>query len=106
MRVAGTILMWFGAFFVSVAAAAVLGPVLRGLGIDSRAETTSVIGTALIGAFSFMTGALIRRRSTDAIAARGIGDAQARQIGARMDETPHVRQRDEALERRGRDETR
>jgi hypothetical protein len=83
MRPIGTVLMGFGMFFLSVAAAAVLGPALRGIGIDITAETTSVIGTALIGAFAFATGTLLRRRGTDARAARQALDAPGQaQIGA------------------------
>jgi hypothetical protein len=58
--------MAFGGFFISVFVAAILGPWLRGIGIDVRAETTSVIGTALIGAFAFATGMLLRRRGSEA----------------------------------------
>jgi hypothetical protein len=84
MRPIGTVLMGFGMFFLSVAAAAVLGPALRGMGIDITAETTSVIGTALIGAFAFTTGTLLRRRGTDAAAERRAVDSAAApaQLGA------------------------
>ena len=66
MRLIGTLLMAFGGFFISVFLAAILGPWLRGLGIDLRAETTSLIGTALIGTFAFATGVLLRRRGSEA----------------------------------------
>lgn len=62
MRLLGTTLMGFGIFCVSVVVASVMGPMLRSLGIDVRAETTSVIGTAMIGVLSVATGMLMRRR--------------------------------------------
>lgn len=83
MRIVGTTLMGFGMFCVSVAMAAVLGPGLRALGIEVRAETTSVIGTALIGIFAFGTGVLLRRRATDAAMGRRVfGDTDAASVAA------------------------
>lgn len=83
MRIVGTTLMGFGIFCVSVAMAAVLGPGLRALGIDVRAETTSVIGTALIGIFAFGTGMLLRRRATDAaMGQRAFGATDASSVAA------------------------
>lgn len=74
-----------GAFFMSVAAAAILEPWLRSIGVDIHAETTSVIGTALIGVFAFSTGTLLRRRASEAMlaksSARAIGAAEQPQIG-------------------------
>lgn len=83
MRIAGTILMGFGTFCVSVAMAAIVGPGLRALGIDVRAETTSVIGTALIGVFAFGTGVLLRRRATDtSMGRRALGATDASSVAA------------------------
>jgi hypothetical protein len=86
MRLIGRILMTAGAFFMSVAAAAILEPWLRSIGIDIRAETTSVIGTGLIGVFAFATGVLMRRRGSEAAlsqpSAREVGFPNAAQLGS------------------------
>lgn len=66
MRLLGTTLMGFGGFCLSVVLASVLGPMLRSMGIEIQAETTSVIGTAIIGVFSLTTGMLMRRRVAEA----------------------------------------
>jgi hypothetical protein len=78
VKIVGTTLMAFGTFFISVGLAALLGPWLRSLGIDVRAETTSVIGTSLIGAFSFATGMLLRRRATESeLGRQSIAEAES-----------------------------
>ena len=85
MRAIGTTLMVFGVFFVFVAAAAVFGPAFRAIGIEVQAETTSVIGSALIGVFAFATGALLRRRGTDALLRKteraALGTSRQAQLG-------------------------
>jgi hypothetical protein len=98
MRAIGITLMGVGIFFVSVAAAVGLGPGPRALGIDVRAEATSVNGTALIGVLAQATGTFLRRRATesalqgrarDAVAAAatpgqlGVGAAGPLEVGRR-----------------------
>lgn len=83
MRLLGTTLMGFGGFCISVVLASVLGPTLRSLGIEIQAETTSVIGTAIIGVFSLSTGMLMRRR---------VADGEARRLAAARGEAERLRE--------------
>jgi hypothetical protein len=88
MRAIGRLLMAGGAFFMSVTVAAILEPWLQSIGIDIRAETTSVIGTGLIGVFAFTTGLLLRRRASEAMLAKSLGTANVAQIGSGPVEGP------------------
>jgi hypothetical protein len=100
MRAIGLTLMVFGIFFVFVAAAAVFGPAFRAIGIDVQAETTSVIGSALIGVFAFATGTLLRRRGTEAVrhkrARDSVGASRPAQLGEGAAEPLEIRQRTRA----------
>ncbi len=75
MALVGTIMMWVGAFFLSVALAALLGPWLHQMGIDISARTTSVEEAAIIGVFALTTGTLLRRRGREAhVEGRSLGE--------------------------------
>lgn len=103
MRAIGLTLMVFGVFFVVVAAAAVFGPAFGAIGIDVQAETTSVIGSALIGVFAFATGTLLRRRGMEAVrhkrARDSVNASTPAQLGEGAAEPLEIRQRTRGRER-------
>jgi hypothetical protein len=110
MRAIGITLMVFGIFFVFVAAAAIFGPAFRAIGIEVQAETTSVIGSALIGVFAFATGTLLRRRGTEAaqqkLARARAGANEPAQLGEGPARPLGVPQRDRAEDATRDDQTR
>jgi hypothetical protein len=63
MRRFGTILMAIGAFLMTAAVLALLGPTLEARGINVIGVVTSVPGVLLTGAALLFVGALLRRRA-------------------------------------------